>query len=72
MSKSDNVLREYDPIGKYRIRVLETDKGHVLDIREYVKDSSFEGFTRRGIRLPLGSDTDALTRVLTELKRSKR
>lgn len=48
------VLREFPPIGKYRIRLLSApqhDVAPVLDIREYVSAETFEGFTRRGIQL---------------------
>lgn len=67
MPKEDKVSREFNAIGKYRIRLLDTDKGHVLDIREYIKDDRFEGFTRRGIRLTIPQDTDALRHVVYEL-----
>lgn len=63
----DNVVREFNPIGKYRVRLLETDKGRVLDIREYIQDSSFEGYTRRGIRLNVPQDVPTLSATLDEL-----
>jgi len=67
MAKQDSVVRELNPIGKYRIRILATDKGQVLDIREYIQDSSFEGFTRRGIRLTIPVETDLLRHAAYEL-----
>lgn len=51
--KSWSVLREFPPIGKYRVRVIREDGSldTFLDIREYVDSEQFSGFTRRGIRL---------------------
>jgi len=50
---TDEVLREFPPIGKYRVRHLRHTKtgAETLDIREYVSAETFEGFTRRGIRM---------------------
>lgn len=49
------VLREFPAVSKYRLRLLKSSPGKrgvtVLDIREYAKGETFEGFTRRGIRL---------------------
>ena len=48
------VTQEFPPVGKYRIRLMQSTKDpekHTLDIREYVSAETFEGFTRRGIRL---------------------
>lgn len=67
MAKADSVVRELNPIGKYRVRILATDKGQVLNIREYVQESSFEGYTRRGIRLAIPDETDGLRHVVYEL-----
>ena len=43
----EEVLREYPPVGKYRVRLLHNpakpDVEPVLDIREYVSTDSFEG-----------------------------
>lgn len=49
----DNVLRELPRIGTYRVRLIQDARGPRLDVREYVEEDSFEGFTRRGIRLSL-------------------
>lgn len=53
MRRGTKVLREFAPVGKYRVREIEPDEGApvVLDVREYIKTETFEGFTRRGIRL---------------------
>ena len=52
----DEVIHEYPACGRYRIRVLRTSVRGVtqtaIDIREYVVSETFEGFTRRGVRLP--------------------
>lgn len=68
----DNVAREFQAIGRYRIRLLATDNGQqVLDIREYVtadQANGFEGFTRRGIRLAVPQDTAVLAATLAELQ----
>lgn len=63
------VLREFPPIGKYRVRVVmdERTQAKSLDIREYVSGESFEGFTRRGIRLFKNAEADLLRCVLAEV-----
>ena len=64
----DNVVKEFDAIGKYRVRLLATDNGtQVLDIREYVKNEDFEGFTRRGVRMIVSQDTMLLGGILNQL-----
>lgn len=56
----ESVLHEYPAIGKYRVRVVRNETrragGTMLDVREYIQSETFEGFTRRGIRL--GSDRE--------------
>lgn len=65
------VLREFPPLGKYRIRLVRNPKRPqdppVLDIREYVSGESFEGFTRRGIRISDRAHIDLLRDVLNEI-----
>lgn len=67
----DQVLKEYPPVGKYRIRLLvdpaRPGAGPTLDIREYVSSQTFEGFTRRGIRLAARADLDVLREVILEV-----
>jgi hypothetical protein len=66
----DEVLREFPPVGRYRVRLVANRKRNgepVLDIREYVKGAEFEGFTRRGIRLSSRADLDLLRDVLKEV-----
>jgi len=68
----ETVIREFPPMGKYRVRVLENEKNHqrVLDIREFISSESFEGFTRRGIRLADRAQLDLLRDVLKEILES--
>lgn len=48
---AEEVLREYPAISKYRIRAVKRKDRVELDIREYISSETFEGFTRRGVRL---------------------
>jgi hypothetical protein len=43
--RKEEVLREFPPIGKYRVRLLSgaRAKERTLDIREYVSNETFEG-----------------------------
>lgn len=67
----EQVLKEFPALGKYRIRLLvdpaKPGAQPTLDIREYVSSESFEGFTRRGIRLSAKKDLDLLREVLGEV-----
>jgi hypothetical protein len=65
------VIREFPPIGKYRIRLVAHPKTRekVLDLREYVSLESFEGFTRRGIRLTDRAQVELLRDELSEVLR---
>jgi hypothetical protein len=59
---NDDVVREFDAIGKYRVRLLR-DKGRLfLDIREYLDEETYKGFTRRGVRL-FGAEIEQLEMV---------
>lgn len=63
----EDVLREYPAVGKYRIRLLrDRTRKLVLDVREYVSGDSFEGFTRRGVRLGALEDLRALLEQLRQ------
>lgn len=70
-ARKEEVLREFPPTGKYRIRLLSgaKPKERTLDIREYVSGETFEGFTRRGIRLSDRAQVELLRDVLSELLR---
>lgn len=71
------LCHEFPAIGKYRVRLVKADlKDPVtLDVREYVKGtfgSTFEGFTRRGIKLAdaqaMKSLRDSLTTAINMLE----
>ena len=67
----EDVVREFPPLGKYRVRLVSNPRAPgekpVLDIREYVAAESFEGFTRRGIRLGDRAQIDLLLDILKEV-----
>jgi len=67
--RKDHVIRELGPVARYRIRVLEDDKARkrVVDIREYLLSDSFEGYTKRGIRLTDRAQVDLLRDALREI-----
>jgi hypothetical protein len=69
--QKEDVIREFPPLGKYRIRLLSQPKTktRILDIREFISSESFEGFTRRGIRLGDRAQVDLLRDVLSEVLR---
>ncbi len=64
---TDNVVKEYANIGKYKVRLIQTNSHQAIDIREYVENEQFTGFTRRGVRIIVGADTIALQNILSEL-----
>ena len=68
---SEEVLREFPPLGKYRIRLLRSprrpDEPPTLDIREYVSSDTFEGYTRRGIKITSRAEMDLLRDILQEV-----
>ena len=67
----EEVLREFPPLGKYRMRLVRNPRkpGEMptLDIREYISAETFEGFTRRGIRIGDRAQMDLLRDVLKEI-----
>lgn len=67
----EEVLREFAPVGKYRVRLVHNPRRPgsppVLDIREYVTAESFEGFTRRGIRIRDRAEMDLLRDVILQV-----
>lgn len=68
---NEEVLREFPPVGRYRVRLTRNPRRPLdppaLDIREYIRSDTFEGFTRRGIRLASRADLEMLRDVLTDL-----
>lgn len=67
----EEVLREFPPLGKYRIRLVRNPRrpgeAPALDIREFISSETFEGFTRRGIRMSDRAQMDLLRDVLKEI-----
>lgn len=62
----DEVVKEFAPVGKYRVRVLNGKGARCLDVREYVSSDTWEGYTRRGIRLNEKAKVELLKDILTE------
>lgn len=66
---TETVKKEYPRIGGFRVRLLETADGVKLDVREHVDGGApgtFEGFTRKGIRLD-GEGMQSLFRALSDI-----
>lgn len=63
-----DVTQEYPAVGKHRVRVIRTSTGkHLLDVREYVATETFEGFTRRGVKLSSREELLALRDILSDV-----
>jgi hypothetical protein len=66
------VVREFPALGKYRVRLVKSSAGPrastVLDVREFAKSETFEGFTRRGIRISTLAEARALRDVLRAIE----
>ena len=63
------VVREFPQIGRYRVRLVrESREGAPLhfDVREYAVGASFEGFTRKGIRLAGPDDLARLREAIDQ------
>jgi hypothetical protein len=65
--RKEMVLREYPPIGRYRIRIIERSDMKLLDVREYHSTPEFEGFTSKGIRLSELDEIRLLRDSLTDV-----
>ena len=69
--REEEILREWPPVGRYRIRLIANSRNPagdpILDVREYVSTDKFEGFTRRGIRISERGHLDVLRDVLKEV-----
>jgi len=71
----DTVLKEFKDVGKYKVRLLQSQNdGKVLDIREFIEPSgegNYTGYTRKGIRIMAhtgeGSEVDTLLQILKSL-----
>jgi hypothetical protein len=60
-------LRE-TPHGRLDVRVIETDHGRRLDVREFITSETFTGFTRKGICID-AEMFDALLEQADEIRR---
>lgn len=70
-ASTDEVLKDFSSIGKYRVRLIKARRSKAvpsLDIREYIKTETFDGFTRRGVRFVDAEQLDQLIKVLQEVK----
>jgi len=65
------VVHEFPEVGKYRLRLVRSSAGPrasiILDIREYARAETFEGFTRRGIRVVSKAEVESLAESLKTL-----
>ncbi|HKS15842.1 MAG TPA: hypothetical protein VJU16_00865, partial [Planctomycetota bacterium] len=64
---------EFPDIGKYKVRLVQKgvrDARLILDIREYANSPTFQGFTRRGVRLMVEDDLPKLRQVLDQIAAS--
>ena len=70
-TRTEEVVREFTPLGKYRVRLVRNPRkpndAPILDIREYVSAETFEGFTRRGIRIGERAHLDLLRDTLLQV-----
>ena len=66
-SSQEDLVHEYPSIGKYRLRILKRGDGPAFaDCREWVQSETFEGFTRRGIRLTSAEQVNSLRDALAD------
>lgn len=68
--QKEDIVLEFAPITKYRVRVLNGPQGRVLDVREYISNRDWEGYTRRGIRLTDRDQVGLLKDILESLLQS--
>lgn len=64
------VIREFPDIGKYKVRLVQKsarDPRLILDVREYANGPSYQGFTRRGIRIMVQDELPALREILDRI-----
>lgn len=75
-SEDVDTIHEYSPIsvwnsptvrGSLRVRIVRRKGREYLDIREFHKGQSFEGWTRRGLRFSL-SELRVLEDIITDAK----
>ena len=67
---SQIVLREFPDLGKYKVRLVQKskrDERKILDIREYANGPTFQGFTRRGVRIMVDEELPKLRAIMDEI-----
>ncbi len=67
------ILKEFPPLretprGRLDVRVIETDHGRRLDVREFITSESFQGYTRKGVCVDLET-FEALLEQAEEIRR---
>lgn len=67
------IVKEFTPLrdtprGRLDVRVIETDHGRRLDVREFITSEVFEGFTRKGICIDAEA-FDALLEQADDIRR---
>lgn len=70
MRTPQEVVMEFEPLGKYKVRLVKEGARIVLDIREYIASERFTGFTRKGIRLSTTEHIVTLTDILDAVRKS--
>ncbi len=71
MPEGPVILKEFPVVGPCRVRLLKSSprSAAVLDIREFAKGPSFEGFTRRGIRITSLAEARLLREALEAVEK---
>jgi len=64
--QKEAVVSELGPLGRYKLRLVDGPRGRMLDIREWIDNSSYSGFTRRGVRLAWPAQAQSLIKILAE------
>ena len=67
------VVREFPDIGKYKVRLVQKgvrDPRLILDIREYANSPTYQGFTRRGVRIMVEDELPKLRAVIDQIAAS--
>jgi len=67
------VVREFPDIGKYKVRLVQKgvrDQRLILDIREYANSATYQGFTRRGVRIMVQDELPKLRAVIDQIAAS--
>ena len=49
--RTEEVVAELPQLGRFKVRIVKNGTGCRLDIREWIENEDYVGFTRKGIRL---------------------